>query len=92
MQIIIHFILITILITNQTDGYKNDTIMSEQKLNLPERTGETPQIGQTPPQLQFSDKSPRVVYQNSTIGCSVLSLKLEKSQHEFLYQHQLQCG
>jgi hypothetical protein len=63
MKSIIHLILLTILITNQTDSYKKDTIMSEQKFNLPERTGETPQIGQTPPQLQFSDKSPRDIYQ-----------------------------
>ena len=51
------------VISNQNDSYKKDTIMSEQKFNLPERTGETPQIGQTPPQLQFSDKSPRDIYQ-----------------------------
>lgn len=37
--------------------------MSEQKFSLSERNGETPQIGQTPPQLQFSDKSPRDIYQ-----------------------------
>jgi len=63
MKSIIHIILLTILITNQIDGNKKDTIMSEQKFNLPERNGETPQIGQTPPQLQFSDKSPRDIYQ-----------------------------
>ncbi len=63
MKSIIHLILLTILITNQTDSYKKDTIMSEQKFNLPERNGETPQIGKTPPQLQFSDKSPRDIYQ-----------------------------
>ncbi len=63
MKSIIHLILLTILISNQTDSSKKDTIMSEQKFNLPERNGETPQIGQTPPQLQFSDKSPRDIYQ-----------------------------
>ncbi len=63
MKSIINLILLIILINNQTDGYKKDTIMSEQKLNLPERNGETPQIGETPPQLQFSDKSPRDIYQ-----------------------------
>ena len=37
--------------------------MSQQKFSLTERIGQTPQIGQTPPQLQFSDKSPRDIYQ-----------------------------
>jgi hypothetical protein len=37
--------------------------MKQQKFSLIERIGQAPQIGQTPPQLQFSDKSPRDIYQ-----------------------------
>ena len=35
----------------------------ESKLILPAREGEAPEVGQVPPQLQFSDKSPRDIYQ-----------------------------
>ncbi len=42
---------------------KKTILMSEQKFHLPNRIGEAPKIGQTPPQLQFSDKSPRDIYQ-----------------------------
>jgi len=63
MKSIINFVLLTILTASLINSYKKDTIMSAQKFNLPERIGETPQIGQTPPQLQFSDKSPRAIYQ-----------------------------
>lgn len=41
---------------------KNRT-MKTQTLEIPTRKGETPQVGQVPPQLQFSDKSPRPIYE-----------------------------
>ena len=37
--------------------------MQAINFNLPERIGEAPEIGQVPPQLQFSDKSPKDIYQ-----------------------------
>ena len=37
--------------------------MQTTNFNLPERQGDAPEIGQIPPQLQFSDKSPRDIYQ-----------------------------
>jgi len=36
--------------------------MKQEKLNIPTREGEAPEIGQVPPQLQYSDKSPRNIY------------------------------
>lgn len=36
--------------------------MQKTNFNLPERQGEPPEVGQVPPQLQFSDKSPRDIY------------------------------
>ncbi len=38
--------------------------MRSTNFNLAEREGEAPEIGQVPPQLQFSDKSPQDIYQN----------------------------
>lgn len=40
----------------------NKTNMEITKFSIPERKGEAPEIGQVPPQLQFSDKSPRDIY------------------------------
>jgi len=37
--------------------------MQTKNFNLPMRQGDAPEIGQVPPQLQFSDKSPRDIYQ-----------------------------
>ena len=36
--------------------------MQTTNFNIPARQGEAPEIGQVPPQLQFSDKSPRDIY------------------------------
>jgi phospholipase/carboxylesterase len=63
MKSIIHLITIALLISCTANSYNYNTIMSEKNFNLPERVGDAPQIGQTPPQLQFSDKSPRAIYQ-----------------------------
>ncbi len=63
MKSITYVLLLSIVIIHQIHSNKKNTIMSQQKFCLPERTGEAPQTGQTPPQLQFSDKSPRVIYQ-----------------------------
>jgi hypothetical protein len=41
---------------------KTHEYMQTTNFNLPARHGEAPQIGQVPPQLQFSDKSPRDIY------------------------------
>ena len=37
--------------------------MEITKFSIPKRMGEAPRIGQVPPQLQFSDQSPRDIYQ-----------------------------
>ncbi|MDC0980419.1 DUF5519 family protein [Bdellovibrionales bacterium] len=37
--------------------------METAEFELSERSGEPPEIGQVPPQLQFSDKSPRDIYE-----------------------------
>ncbi len=55
--------LLTLLISYQIDNLKKYKIMINQEFRLVERNGETPEIGQVPPQLQFSDKSPRDIYQ-----------------------------
>ena len=63
MKTIIYITLLSIFVSHQFDNNKKNKIMSQQEFSLPERKGETPQIGQVPPQLQFSDKSPRDIYQ-----------------------------
>ena len=40
-----------------------DNTKKDLRFTLPKRQGNTPEIGQVPPQLQFSDKSPREIYQ-----------------------------
>lgn len=42
---------------------ENQSNMENTKFTIPKRAGEAPKVGQVPPQLQFSDQSPRDVYQ-----------------------------
>ncbi|MFT5819827.1 MAG: hypothetical protein ACI8ZM_001052 [Crocinitomix sp.] len=63
MKSIIYITILSFLAIQPNDSAIKDTTMSQIKFSLPERTGQAPQIGQTPPQLQFSGKSPRDIYQ-----------------------------
>lgn len=61
------FLVTTILIgcgggINNLKAKKNMKV-KEKKITLPMRIGEAPEIGKVPPQLQFTDKSPREIYQ-----------------------------
>jgi len=58
--------LFSILVLLGAEGTSNNTkheSMQTTNFNLPERQGGAPIIGQVPPQLQFSDKSPLDIYQ-----------------------------
>jgi hypothetical protein len=48
----------------ETDNLKANRNMKvkEEKFTLPMRIGDAPEIGEVPPQLQFTNKSPREVY------------------------------
>ncbi len=48
--------------TNNLKAKRNMKV-KEEKFILPMRIGEAPEIGKVPPQLQFTDKSPKEVYQ-----------------------------
>jgi hypothetical protein len=54
--------LIIISYSNKPTNFNNKK-MGRTKFIISEREGEAPQVGQVPPQLQFSDKSPRDIYQ-----------------------------
>lgn len=41
---------------------KRNMEVKKEKFTLPMRIGESPEIGKVPPQLQFTDKSPREIY------------------------------
>ena len=60
-QTIIIIILFLGLINTGTKTINKD--MDTKEFTLPVRQGEPPQIGQQPPQLQYSDQSPRDIYQ-----------------------------
>ena len=62
MKMIKTIIVALILSTGCVHQIKNNN-MEHDKLNIPTREGEAPEVGQVPPQLQFSDKSPRDIYQ-----------------------------
>jgi hypothetical protein len=59
-------LLIALLVVNGCNGQTENKLKSKNmetiQFNIPQRQGEAPQIGQVPPQLQFSDKSPRDIY------------------------------
>ena len=61
----IKLLIVLLLLFNFINGVGSLTRknMNTIKFTIPERQGEAPEIGQVPPQLQFSDKSPREIYQ-----------------------------
>jgi len=62
------FFLVTAILIGcgaETDNskVKRNMKVKEEKFTLPIRIGEAPEIGKVPPQLQFTDKSPKEIYQ-----------------------------
>lgn len=51
------------MVTNPHFSTLNNELMTTQTFEIPTRKGKAPQIGQVPPQLQYSDKSPRPIYE-----------------------------
>ena len=57
---------------------------SMSSFHLPMRSGDPPVTGKQPPQLQFSDQSPRSVYQKMAIGSLTPFHMHEKNRHAYL--------
>ena len=60
-------IICAMIVGEHSPNTKNETLkrieMETLTFNLPMRQGNAPEVGLTPPQLQYSDKSPREIYQ-----------------------------